>query len=189
MNTDSKEWLENAIDKKWIKIFNYDMFREIEHVSTTMLKDVKKAQEKCGKKVILEYLKDDVYEIEDNYYTNFVREVQNLIKLNDSENIIKFLGISKDPSQKFYCIVFQCAYGEDLRMYLQKNSAKLSWPARVKIAKEVINGMRDVHRENIVHCNLNPKNILIYNDRPVIKGFDTSISLDGPSRFLETREE
>ncbi|CAG8501799.1 15500_t:CDS:2 [Acaulospora morrowiae] len=184
--TDPKIWLEDAIYKKYIRVFDYDSFRDIKHVSTTTLKDVKKAQIKCGKKVILEYLKDDVYEIEDKYYTSFVREVQNIMKLNNSENIIKFLGISKDPSLKFYCIVFQCAYGEDLRIYLKKKSTELSWPARVQMAKGVINGMRDVHRENIVHCNLNPKNILVYNDSPVIKGFDASISLDG---FLETREE
>ncbi|CAG8749423.1 3665_t:CDS:2, partial [Acaulospora morrowiae] len=36
------------------------------------------------------------------------------------------------------------------------------------------------------HRNLNPKNILVYNDRLMITGFEFSISLDRLDEYFET---
>jgi hypothetical protein len=71
----SKEWVESAVDNKFIINFDYNLFGDIELISTT-LSNVKKAYLKgLDINVILKYLKDDKYKDDDEYYKNFVREV------------------------------------------------------------------------------------------------------------------
>ncbi|CAG8782966.1 12768_t:CDS:2, partial [Acaulospora morrowiae] len=121
------------------------------------LSGIKKAyQIEFDRNVALKYLKNDSHKSEDEYYRSFFREVQILTKLNavNNENIIRFLGISKGLSPKSYYIILQHVYGEDLRTRLQKKFIELSWLSKVKMAKDITNGLNYIHRANIVHCNL-----------------------------------
>ncbi|CAG8483962.1 3193_t:CDS:2 [Acaulospora morrowiae] len=92
------KWLNDAIDNDHIIEFNYVALKNIEPCLITALSSIKKAyQIEFERNVALKYLKDDRHKSEDEYYRNFVREVQILTKLNaiNNENIIRFLGISK----------------------------------------------------------------------------------------------
>ncbi|CAG8496027.1 14126_t:CDS:2 [Acaulospora morrowiae] len=97
MDSPSK-WLNNAISNGHIIEFNYDSLKKIEPCSIKPLSEIKKAyQIEFNRNVALKYLKDFSHNSEDEYYKNFIREVQILTKLNvtNNENIIKFWGISK----------------------------------------------------------------------------------------------
>ncbi|CAG8668141.1 14846_t:CDS:2, partial [Acaulospora morrowiae] len=130
---DLSKWLNDAIDNGHIIEFNYDSLKVIEPCLITALSGIKKAyQIEFERNIALKYLKDDRHKSEDDYYRNFVREVQILTKLNavNNKNIIRFLGISKGLSPKYYYIILQHVYGEDLRTRLQEKFIELSWPSK-----------------------------------------------------------
>ncbi|CAG8651650.1 6606_t:CDS:2, partial [Acaulospora morrowiae] len=92
------EWLNDAINNGHIIEFNYDSLKKIEPCLITALSGIKTAyQIEFDRNVAIKYLKDVRHKSEDEYYRNFVKEVQILTKLNavNNENIIRFLGISK----------------------------------------------------------------------------------------------
>ncbi|CAG8683887.1 2457_t:CDS:2, partial [Acaulospora morrowiae] len=127
---------------------------------------------KLNKNIVLKRKKDD----ESN--KKFFREAQNLHKIMANENVVKLMGISRDPSDGFYYTVLEYVYGQDLRSYLQKNFHELSWSTKIEMGKGIAEGLNYVHYSNVIHCNLNPKNILINGNRPVITGFSSSMLLD-----------
>ena len=53
-----------------------------------------------------------------------------------------------------YLLVMQYCDGGNLRGYLAKNHARLSWEERFDLAKQIIEGLNFLHRENIVHRDL-----------------------------------
>ncbi|CAG8539935.1 14079_t:CDS:2 [Acaulospora morrowiae] len=92
------KWVEDAIRSRYVTEFDHYSFREIEIILTTPLTDIKKAyQIGFDRNVVLKYLREEQYKVEDVYHKNFLREVRNLARLNEfnNENIVKFLGISK----------------------------------------------------------------------------------------------
>ncbi|KAF0552279.1 kinase-like domain-containing protein [Gigaspora margarita] len=113
-------------------------------------------------------------ELQNNKIRTIVNELKQHVAVNDSENVIKFLGITIDSGnrgnseQKNYMIVLQYANGGTLRDYLQnkinENIFRISWADLISIAEQIIFGLRDLHLNNIVHGDLHPKNILIVHD-------------------------
>ncbi|RIA84485.1 kinase-like domain-containing protein [Glomus cerebriforme] len=73
-------------------------------------------------------------------------------------NIIKFLGIYKDENKFF--LITPLAEG-NLRDYLKSKNYSLK--EKIKIATDITNGIRVLHEHNIIHENLHPKNILMFD--------------------------
>ncbi|CAB4480726.1 kinase-like protein [Rhizophagus irregularis] len=76
-------------------------------------------------------------------------------------NIVEFLGIYsiKDENQLFLIMPF--AKDGNLRNYIENN--KLSFNRKIEIAINITNGIRFLHKNDMIHENLNPKNILIFD--------------------------
>ncbi|CAG8817890.1 19058_t:CDS:2, partial [Racocetra persica] len=86
-----------------------------------------------------------------------------------------------ESSKDYYSIVLQKCCGEDLRVYLTNNSSKINWTSKIRIATDIANGLKYIHRANIVHHALNPKHILEHDGKFVIIGFSLSVSLNEDS--------
>src|SRR6266542_2994771 len=65
------------------------------------------------------------------------------------------------PKTKNYMIVVQYARGGDLRKYMKRNSARITWQRRLDILYGIATGLTRIHRKNLVHRNLHSGNILI----------------------------
>ncbi|KAF0465728.1 kinase-like protein [Gigaspora margarita] len=114
---------------------------------------------------------------EDEYYNKFIREIENLRNIDDNENVIKFLGVTKDPSKKFHSLVLRYCGDKNLSDHL-KEAPKKDWSDKIKMAKDIANGLNYIHSENIILNNLNSKNIMIDNNKLVISDFSLAVSLD-----------
>ncbi|KAF0488995.1 kinase-like protein [Gigaspora margarita] len=114
---------------------------------------------------------------EDEYYNKFIREMENLRNIDDNKNVIKFLGVTKDPSKNFYSLVLRYCGHKNLSDHL-KEAPKKDWPYKIKMAEDIANGLNFIHSENIILYNLNSKNIMIDNDKLVISDFSLAVSLD-----------
>ncbi len=105
------------------------------------------------------------YNIED-----IIRDFEELINLNNN-NISSMLGYFISQDNKVYLISKQFQNGS-LYDYIHIKEKTLSEEEKMRIAKGIINGIDFLHKNNIVHCHLNSKNILLDDElNPIIIDF------------------
>lgn len=101
----------------------------------------------------------------------FFREFE-ILSICDHPNIVKVYNTIETP-KNFYS-VFEYCDGGDLTAVIKKTGDEIKLS---KITREVIMALNHLHLQGIVHCNMNPKSILISDlENPVTKltGFDFS---------------
>ncbi|RIB24324.1 hypothetical protein C2G38_2242073 [Gigaspora rosea] len=79
----------------------------------------------------------------------------------------------------------------DLRTYL-RNNPQTSWPDKVELTRQVLAGLKFLHDRKIIHVELHPKNILMYDSIPKltnigIEKFDSSFTPYTPSEQLNNQ--
>ena len=84
--------------------------------------------------------------------------------MNNSDNIIKFYGITKDSKTNNFMMVMDYAENGNLRRKLNKDFNSLSWRDKILILHSITNGLRDIHKEGLTHRDFHSGNILNYND-------------------------
>ncbi|RIB28082.1 hypothetical protein C2G38_2137494 [Gigaspora rosea] len=100
-------------------------------------------------------------------------EIENLEKIFENDNVIRFYGITKG------------IFTEHL-----KEIKDDFWPYKQRIATEIATGMKFIHAANIVHCDLNSKNIMHQDGKFMIIDFSSSMSLENQSKpTLKIAEE
>ncbi|RGB31457.1 kinase-like domain-containing protein, partial [Rhizophagus diaphanus] len=91
---------------------------------------------------------------------SLLRKINEWSHIYDHNKIVEFLGISiKDENQLFLIMPF--ANDDNLREYIKKNT--LTFDKKIEIAKDITEGIKFLHEKGIIHENLNPKNILIFD--------------------------
>ena len=53
--------------------------------------------------------------------------------------------------------------GGSLQNYLTKDFKNLKWEHKIDILYNIITGLKDIHKEEIIHCDLHSGNILQRN--------------------------
>ncbi|RHZ81625.1 hypothetical protein Glove_117g538 [Diversispora epigaea] len=173
---------ENALKNNFIKKFDYNKFENIERIAEGGFGIVYRANSlNLRKHVALKSL----LETDEIFYEKFVKELTNILAVNYHDNIIKFYGISIDPSTETYYLVLQYAKDGDLRTYLQNNFNRLDWKIKIQMAKDITNGLDCIHEENIVHRDLHSKNILVHEGSLLITDLGLSQSLDTNSNSFK----
>ncbi|CAG8468001.1 2698_t:CDS:2 [Cetraspora pellucida] len=164
------------IDEGFLKKFDYEEFENIKKNSDGSNLIESAFWRKKRRHVVLKFLKENC---EDKYYKKLLREIRNIKKVDDDANVIKFYGVTKDPSKEFYSMVFHL-YNKTLREYL-KDVSKQDWHSKLKMAKDIANGLNYIHAENVIHCDL--VSILFFSSsiRPFGKNIERlqSALLDG----------
>ncbi|RHZ46442.1 hypothetical protein Glove_621g48 [Diversispora epigaea] len=176
-----KDSFEGALKGRFIKEFNYDTFENITRIASGAFGTVYRADStNLGKNVALKSL----HENNELFYEQFVRELTNITAVDYHDNIINFYGISIDPLTKTHYLVLQYAKDGDLRTYLKKNFESLDWKIKINMAKDITNGLRCIHEENIVHKDLHSKNILVHEGRLLITDLGLSQSVNTNSNSI-----
>lgn len=140
--------------------------------STKITKELHKFSWKSyGKTVILKCLKANDKSLKENIIREFINKLEILQKITFHSNVINFYGITKD-SNGHYNTVLQFVGNTNLRDHLNHNNSKLSWDEKFNMAKEIVEGIEFLHKNNIAHCNLHYGNVLVYEGKMIIAGFD-----------------
>ncbi|RHZ73723.1 hypothetical protein Glove_229g22 [Diversispora epigaea] len=161
-----KDSFESALKDKYIKKFDYNTFENITEIARGAFGTVYRANLiNLRKHVTLKSL----YENDKLFYEKFVRELTNIMAVNNHDNIINFYGISMDPKTQTYYLVLQYAKDGDLRTYLRNNFKSLDWKTIINMAKDITSGLRCIHDENIVH-----KDLAIDNNLGLSQPLDTN---------------
>ncbi|RHZ82296.1 hypothetical protein Glove_109g250 [Diversispora epigaea] len=106
--------------------------------------------------VALKELKDYRYDI-----LEFIKAIKQIA--NDgsfySYYITKFYGISKNPSTQNYIIVME-SHNDTIHSFLSDIFLKIKWDSKNDLLHQIIYALNILHENNLVHCDLNSRNIL-----------------------------
>lgn len=95
--------------------------------------------------------------------------------VQDSENIVKFYGITRMKNSGDYGMVLQFAGRGSLRDYLSQHFHRLDWGQKMRLARDVAAGVSFIHEDNICHHDLHSRNVLIdMSGRALITDFGLS---------------
>ncbi|KAF0505659.1 kinase-like protein [Gigaspora margarita] len=165
--------VESSINDKPIKILEYSSFVNSNIILASETNLVYRVDLRDGNTVALKTFKSDVSHYYEDPFDGFIREVKINNMIAYHENIIKFLGITKDPKDKYF-MVHEFASNGDLQSYLNTHH-NLDWLTKVNMAKDISNGIEHLHNAIIVHRDLHDRNILVHSDgRLVIADFGIS---------------
>ncbi|CAJ0637190.1 3090_t:CDS:2 [Entrophospora sp. SA101] len=183
MAENSKFMLNDAFHYKLIKSIPYVELEGLTKIDCGKFGSISVAYwPKIRKKVAVKRLL--AFEEDDTSNEKFFHELQIQKRVEYHDNIIRILGISQDPCNKDRLLVLQYAKDGNLRDYLARKHSTFTWNDRFKIAFGIADGLNCLHDENIVHCDLHSRNILIDNGEPKIADFGISKNLDTMSNSV-----
>ncbi|WNE40497.1 MAG: hypothetical protein GBAus27B_000564 [Mycoplasmataceae bacterium] len=186
-----KEWKEDIeklsgqeLIEKFIKKQNselvwipYDNFSNIEYLSKGGFAEVYKAKWR-NKFVALKVFVNSPSSVLD-----FLNESSNF-NLIDGYLIVKNFGISQDPKSNDYLIVMDYMKCGDLRNYLQNNYKNLNLRDKMIRLSQIAKGICDIHRMDLVHCDLHSGNILNDDSLSLI----SDLGLSKPSNYHKNND-
>src|SRR3954471_15841127 len=80
-----------------------------------------------------------------------------------------------------YFLVMQYANQGNLKDYLNEYGDALTWPARIRIGRDIVHGLTYIHLNDILHRDLHPGNVLMHNDKALLCDFGLAKSLESES--------
>jgi len=72
-------------------------------------------------------------------------------------------GISKDKDGN-YIMVMEYMENGNLREYLRENYQKLGLERKLLFLKQITQGLKDIHRKKLVHCDFHSGNIVVKSE-------------------------
>ncbi|RHZ75862.1 hypothetical protein Glove_209g31 [Diversispora epigaea] len=177
MAENSKLHLEDAFRHKFIKFISYSELENLTRVDSGKFGSIHTAYwHKLRKIVAVKRLHS--FAQNDIAIQNFVHELQIQKRVEYHDRMIRIFGVSQDPSNRDYLLILQYADGGNLRNYFAQNYSTLTWNDKFRISHGIIDALRCLHDEDIVHRDLHSKNILIDQGEPKIADFGISGSLN-----------
>ena len=88
----------------------------------------------------------------------FLKEARVLAKFANEKGIVGIRDFFEDNNTAY--IVMDFLTGETLKSHL-KEVGKLSWQETIKLMTPVINSLAQVHKQNIIHRDISPDNIML----------------------------
>ena len=144
-------------------MFIADRYEILEKIGSGGMSDVYKAKcHKLNRYVAIKVLKAE-YSEDKTFVSKFRAEAQSAAGLMHS-NIVNVYDVGEEEG--IYYIVMELVEGITLKKYIDKKG-KLGIREAVSIAIQVAQGIEAAHKQNIVHRDIKPQNIIISKEGKV----------------------
>mmetsp|Transcript_2855 Transcript_2855/g.3782 ORF Transcript_2855/g.3782 Transcript_2855/m.3782 type:complete len:1119 (+) Transcript_2855:84-3440(+) len=91
---------------------------------------------------------------------DFIKEASAVKRLRNHRNVCQIFGVCSDPEYPI-CIVMEYMEDGNLQNLVYKGKVHLDVDAVLTMAKHTASGMSHLHSENILHCDLACRNLLV----------------------------
>jgi serine/threonine protein kinase len=133
------------------------------------------------------YLKNNNTDLTDNQILVMENEAKNLIKINH-KNIVKYYNLYKTKDSLF--ILMEYCHNLDLHQFIKfkkKNNSSIDNFVIFLIVLDICEGLKEIHKNNLIHRDLKPENIFISKDYTFkIGDFDFAKRLNGSKNVKAT---
>lgn len=139
-----------------------------------------------GDELAIKELKKEHYSNQDFRY-RLDREIKLLKDLQGCENIIELIdfGHDKEKEKIWYAMPFA---NQNLYDFIKKQNNSITKEDRFNIIEQIINAMKYAHSKEILHRDISPNNILIFetNSKLIVKVCDFGLGKDTNSLSFYT---
>ncbi|GBC01523.1 hypothetical protein RclHR1_04210009 [Rhizophagus clarus] len=164
--TSENEILDEFIYKKRLKWIPYNQFKNVEYIDIGGFGIIYKAiwlQSSGEKEVALKYLNNLNESNLNENLDNFLNEWNCHEKCLESVCIIDLYGFTINPVTLNYMVVMDYANMGNLRGNLAK-VIENNWNQRLFMLYKIIYGLKKIHEQNLIYCDLHDGNILNHKD-------------------------
>ena len=133
----------------------------IKKVGNGGMATVYKAEDKILKRNVAVKILRDEFTTDEEFIKRFEGEAQSAARLTHA-NIVSIYDVGVDDN--LYFIVMELIQGKTLKEIILKEKGPLPWKWSVNVAIQIASALEVAHRNNIVHRDIKPHNIIITED-------------------------
>ncbi len=133
----------------------------IEKVGNGGMATVYKAEDKILKRNVAVKILRDEFTTDEEFIKRFEVEAQSAAKLTHA-NIVSIYDVGVDGN--LYFIVMELIQGKTLKEIIVEEKGPLPWKWSINVAMQISSALEMAHRNNIVHRDIKPHNIIITED-------------------------
>jgi len=133
----------------------------IENVGNGGMATVYKAEDKILKRNVAVKVLRDEFTTDEEFIKRFEVEAQSAARLSHS-NIVSIYDVGEEGN--LYYIVMELIQGKMLKEIIMEEKGPLPWKWSVNVAMQIASALEMAHKNNIIHRDIKPHNIIITED-------------------------